>query len=241
MTNPNIYNQLDFVASAGTWYGRLWKVLCTGVDVSNVDRIFDNIAFIVFNYDRCVEQFLYEATKTYYNLSEHKAAEILTRLKIYHPYGLVGEFPVGNGIPGIKFGQITGDQGLLNIAGKIRTFTERVDEGTELESIRDMVSEAEKLVFLGFAFHEINMALLKVTKSSNTKAVFGTRLGLSDSDANIIVRRIQGMLRQSWGESKGLSMGQAGKQGSEVNQVNMRMLNGKCADLFSEYSLSIGN
>ena len=41
-----------------TWLVKFMYMLGRGVPKENVREIFDNVSFIVFNYDRCVEFFL---------------------------------------------------------------------------------------------------------------------------------------------------------------------------------------
>jgi hypothetical protein len=39
----------------------------------DLDRIFDSVAFVNFNYDRCLEQFLWMALQQFYLITEDKA------------------------------------------------------------------------------------------------------------------------------------------------------------------------
>lgn len=43
---------------ANTWFEKFMHMLGRGVAKADVRQIFDNVAFIIFNYDRCVEHFL---------------------------------------------------------------------------------------------------------------------------------------------------------------------------------------
>ena len=44
-----------------TWYLRFFQLLYEDVVKSQIEQLFDNVSFIVFNYDRCVEFFLVNA------------------------------------------------------------------------------------------------------------------------------------------------------------------------------------
>jgi hypothetical protein len=71
-------------------------------------------------------------------------------------------------------------------ANMFRTFTERTFEpDSQIEQNRNAVLEAETLVFLGFAFHMLNLGLLfgspQECAVSYSKQAFGTALGLSES------------------------------------------------------------
>ncbi|MEA2896590.1 MAG: hypothetical protein QOJ84_2205 [Bradyrhizobium sp.] len=48
----------------------------------NLERIFDNVAFVNFNYDRCLEQFLWLALQQLYLINEECAAELVSGLTI---------------------------------------------------------------------------------------------------------------------------------------------------------------
>jgi hypothetical protein len=48
------------------------------------------------------------------------------------------------------------------------------------------VSSAKSLIFLGFAFHEQNMRLVKPKRKVKEKKVFGTAFGMSASDVDVV-------------------------------------------------------
>ena len=118
----------------------------------------------------------------------------LNTLEIIHPYGDVGELKTplqGNGTP---FGG--GDEDLESfndaaLANRIRTYTEVKDDEAR-ENIDALVQDAETWIFLGFAFHEQNLRLIKSggTRLAKAKRVYATALGMSDSDVNITPGRI---------------------------------------------------
>lgn len=56
----------------------------------NLDAIFSNVKIINFNYDRCIEHFLWMALQQVFVLSEERAAALVRTLPIIHPYGTVG-------------------------------------------------------------------------------------------------------------------------------------------------------
>jgi hypothetical protein len=66
------------------------RMLGSDIKAQSVNEIFDNVAFIVFNYDRCLEYFLENALQLVYNIKPNQARSIIDDLNIIHPYGLVG-------------------------------------------------------------------------------------------------------------------------------------------------------
>src|SRR5205814_1111454 len=66
-TDPTkIHSKINFPAIENTWFVKFMRMLGRGVPPANVRSIFDDIAFIVFNYDRCIEQFLTKALQHLY-------------------------------------------------------------------------------------------------------------------------------------------------------------------------------
>lgn len=88
----------------------------------------------------------------------------------------------------VAFGaQLYSDE-LLRSAKSIKTFTESTEDTEyEITAIRECVAKAKALVYLGFAFHPLNMKLLYGTAHPPEKGrscdVFATAYGISDSNA----------------------------------------------------------
>lgn len=127
------------------------------------------ISFIIFNYDRCVEHFLFYSLQNYYGISDRAAVDYLGDLKIYHPYGTVGDLPWQDGQGATSFGQNVAGRELLSRAAQIRTFIEQTEDQVAVAEIRELLSEANIVVFLGFAFHPLNMELICPLKVEGAK------------------------------------------------------------------------
>jgi hypothetical protein len=234
----NAYNIPGFARIDATWYVRLWHMLSTGVGVDQIDTIFSNAVFVVFNYDRCVEQFLFEALKTYYLLTGERASELLSTLKIFHPYGQVGGLPALSKSTAVEFGERVEHRKLLEVAAQIKTFTERVEEGQTLNDMRAEIASSNKMVFLGFAFHEINMEILGSGLQTKITKVYGTRLGMSDPDADVIKARIMSMLMETSPDPLDPTVQDRNQR--VVSLIEPRLIAGTCFSLFQDYSQSIG-
>ncbi|WP_457091423.1 hypothetical protein [Microvirga sp. P5_D2] len=193
----DMFNSESFPTElGGAWHSLFFQRLTEGVPKADLNTIFDNVSFITFNYDRCIEHFLYNALKIYYGIEEGLASEIMSRLKVYHPYGRVGYLPWQEGyVPTVPFG---GDRDryddLLTLAGQIKTFTEQIADGDDLRAIRREVEEAEVIIFLGFAYADQNMELLKPAKRSQALRVFATAKGISKSDCEVVEEQIADLL-----------------------------------------------
>src|SRR5262249_9458227 len=134
---------------AHTWLVKFMHMLSPGIPKENVRRIFENISFIVFNYDRCLEHPLANALPKLYSIREEEAREIVRGLNILHPYGVVGDAP---------FGSNRADY--FALADAIKTYTEQIDAAETTAKLVAEVERAECIVFLGFAFHSQNIQML---------------------------------------------------------------------------------
>lgn len=176
----------EFLAS---WCRVFWQLLCAGVTKAEIKNLFSSVAFIVFNYDRCLEVMLMQALAYYYDLEATEIRDIMSEVSIVHPYGQVGSFPGGLN-QSVAFGQTQCN--LLAVSSQIRTFTETVADGVA-EQVQSVIQSAETLVFLGFAFHEQNMDLMKVERS-NVRRIFGTGLDISPEDQIVVKYALREML-----------------------------------------------
>ncbi|KAA2237693.1 SIR2 family protein [Salinarimonas soli] len=217
----------------GAWYLPFFQILTENVAVADVDSLFDNVDIITFNYDRCIEHFLWEAIQRYYDVSPEAAAVSMKRLRILHPYGRIGCLPWELKPQAIPFGMSPDSGILLSLVEGIKTFTERVEEGTLLAAIHNAVEKAEIIVFLGFGYADQNMQLLTPRRSdyqSTARRVFGTASGMSKSDAGVVTSEIgQNLLGRGW-------------HGIDQRFTNLAIelrTDLRCAGLFSEFWRSI--
>lgn len=219
-----------------TWYVQFLKLLTENVRLTDIDNIFDNIAFVVFNYDRCIEQFLAQAIQEYYNIDRQRSINLVKRIPIYHPYGTVGTLPwlEVRDEPQAAFGD-NENIDLLSIAGNIKTFSEQMDDEEALNALRTHVAEAETLVFLGFAFHRQNLELIKPPEPAFTKRIFATVMGVSESDQDHIKRDLVETL-QIEPEDDGQIVQMYRADGTDAEIV---FYNGNCNDLFRNYWRSL--
>jgi hypothetical protein len=180
---------------AGTWFNGFFQVLTENCRLDNLEERLGALTLIVFNYDRCIEHYLYLAFQTYYGIGAERASELVKRIHIFHPYGSVGSLPWFRGNTSAAFGHEPNAQELLKLSGEIKTFTEGTDpSSSDIIAIREKVKAADRLVFLGFAFHPLNLQLLwdasaKPPAPSNT-ACFATGMGISTNDIGVIAAEL---------------------------------------------------
>jgi hypothetical protein len=183
----NIYNTIKFSSLVDTWYNSFFQVLTENCQRADLAQRLSEVAIICFNYDRCIEHYLHSALQNYYGMNPGDAADVLTNLEIYHPYGTVGELPWQRQGQAIEFGSTPRGTQLLALAGKLRTFTEGIDPATsDISAIRSTLARTRRIAFLGFAFHSLNIQLLfSVLKNEGVLracSIYATAHGISSAD-----------------------------------------------------------
>lgn len=180
----------NYNALADTWYAAFMQLLTENCRLEELSSRLSRITFVVFNYDRCVEHFLFHGLQNYYGIDESRAAEALRALKVFHPYGTVGALPWSGGRPAIAFGDTPSPHQLLDLAAQLKTFTEGTDPASsEIQSLRNSLKDSNVVLFLGFAYHRMNLELLKADvphPDPSRVRYFGTAKGMSNSDCDLI-------------------------------------------------------
>ena len=188
--------ELEVKNFSNTWYSSLTKLLTEGVKRSSVGTIFDNVEIINFNYDRCLEHYLPFSLSNYYDRPLEDMQQLLHKLKIHRPYGVVGRLPWMSGLgPTVRFGDSSA-RSLAAVAQQIRTFTEQVEDGTARQSMQAAVRSADRIIFLGFAFHRQNVELIASEIQRHTQ-VIATSFGISASDRAVIKEELSVALEYS--------------------------------------------
>jgi hypothetical protein len=220
-------DKIPFESLEKTWYSAFFQKIASECHKSELAARLEKIAIVCFNYDRCIEHYLYHALQNYYSLSSDQAKDLVNAIEIHHPYGTVGKLPWQDGDTKrqLEFGGEGHPQRLVDLIGELRTFSEGTDIATsQIGAIRTMMAAAKRIVFLGFAYHPLNLELLfpglqDGEKIKNGTRVFGTALGVSESDMAEIRTEIAEM--------------------GGYHSTNIQLRNLKCAALFSEFGRSM--
>ncbi|MGO4569610.1 SIR2 family protein [Rhizobium sp. 2YAF20] len=163
------------------WMNTFCKLVSEEAVSEDLNNLFHDVSIITFNYDRCIEHFLAHYLSTYFLIDMPRALELSGRLRIIHPYGQVGNYPgrsENTAASAIPFGARNNAADLVNAVEQIHTFMERKTEHQVVATMRNVIAEANHIVFLGFAFADMNMELLIPESVAVPKTVFGTVLGL---------------------------------------------------------------
>jgi len=164
---------------------------------TDYDRLADNrVSFITFNYDRSLEHFLSESLiHSFHGTSPEGIRRILQAIPIIHVYGQVApldwqEFcDAETGIPhGTNVNQVSVPDLIDNLHVM---YEERRDP--DLERSRTLLSEADRIFFLGFGYAKENLEILGLPDALRPgQYVYGTAMGLTQKE----IERIEMLLRQ---------------------------------------------
>ena len=163
-----------------TWIAELVDLLFYGTPKSNIDRIFNNLSVISFNYDRCIQQALVLALHTYYHFDTATCFEIVNKLRIIYPYGSLGHFSQAQSAKAVPFGADIHPSYLFELSKNIRTYSEQLADIELVSQISTEVENAQNIVFLGCAYHPQNINILTSNNPNFEKNIYGTALGISD-------------------------------------------------------------
>jgi hypothetical protein len=184
---------LDESGVRSSWLRQFTLLLQDGIIAGeNLADIFKNVLIINFNYDRCIEQFLYWTLQGLFGIAGGRAAELIAKLKIYHPYGVVAPLPWQKS-GGLEFGgDPQGDTSYGNLIDDIRTYNEEVQEGTDLQIMRQIFAVSMRFIWLGFHFHKQNLELIKpaAMRDGTLVELYATTLNRSAADLEVIRSRI---------------------------------------------------
>lgn len=190
-------NTIDYSRLHDTWLPKLQNLLFSGIKKEQIKDSFANASFIVFNYDRCLEHFLFNAIKGYFHVGDDQASKALASMRIIHPYGSIAPLRWQSEAGGLDFGYESAAHGLLAAADRIRLFTEGSADAQLQDSIKECISQSEQIVFLGFAYHDQNLKLIARDLRTRTIRMFGTGFGISSFDIPKVRARVGEIFGQS--------------------------------------------
>jgi hypothetical protein len=148
--------ELPTHAGRDGWIEHIFSMAITGFKLSEITHAFKRITFVNFNYDRCLEHYLFWSLQRL-GISSDDASKTIQNLNIIRPYGTLG-----SAIPGtpsfLKFGAPPPSKP-LDLISRIRTFTES-DALHDKEKLSSALVDASLIAFLGFGFHPQNLKLL---------------------------------------------------------------------------------
>lgn len=176
------------------WYSYLYHKMTKSLIKPDSYKKFRNnkVAFVTFNYDRSLEQFLYESLKdSFTSACPDEIIEELREIPFFHVYGKVADldWEFNRGKKRLYYlnqynEQIHEKFSLESLQEKASNIT-IVHEGEQHDcsDIQDKISNAKKIFFLGFGYASENLEILRINKILNDDYhIFGTALGFSKKE-----------------------------------------------------------
>ena len=164
-------------------YAAIFRLIVGNVSRERIEEAFDRVSFINFNYDRCLEHYLYDWLSGYSGLEPASAARIVAKLEVVRPYGSVGPLPIGapptqTGV--VPFGSELYRVNLNEIAENILTFSEERQSQTD-HHLKRITGSSNQIIFLGCAYHSQNLRILE-PDTAVFKRAYGTCYNVPPKD-----------------------------------------------------------
>jgi len=172
------------------WYQYLFNQLLDNGDAVGISKSQLNV--VTFNYDRSLEAYLHEALMARFEMSGVDAQHLLSDIGIVHVHGSIGHYP------DVSYSAETDATELVEISNQIRIIHQVEDQSEgfcnpEFELAHRLITESERIFFLGFGFHPDNIRRLSFFTPENTKGreIFCSTSGMGAIETQQLASRLQ--------------------------------------------------
>jgi hypothetical protein len=174
-------NSDNLFAPRPTWYQSLFKHTN-----SRFEEFGDNALLIItFNYDRSLEEYLYQALLNKYGKSEAETADALQKIPIVHVHGSLGYLP-WQASGGRRYAVTEDHEQIRLAADSIKIVHE--EPGPEFQQAKELLRQADKIVILGFGYHESNLDRL-FSGVQLPDGIYGSFFGFTHLEMETIKQR----------------------------------------------------
>ena len=168
------------------WFRYLWET----IRASKQEQFMNSpIRFITFNYDRSLDLLVFNALETICGTLTPECKEFLCDEFITHVHGMLGELREITG-KGRKYENTQAPGSVNDAAAAIKIAHEAIDSDSGIIRARRIIADAETVIFLGFGFHQENIANLHLHACPVT-TLYGTGFGLTPPE----VLRVQAIVK----------------------------------------------
>lgn len=181
-------NHLFSLKSSEDWYKYLVQSLTENVSLENLN--VNKLTIVTFNYDRSLEQYLFLALKNQYGANDIEVTKQLMKLDIIHVHGQLGYLPwqlMQDPSKGVEYINGTSPERVRKAAEGIKIIYETNNNTPEFEKSISSIEYAEKVLFLGFGYHPLNLKRLNLSGKKGGRLVEGTALGIGNVQIDKIV------------------------------------------------------
>lgn len=191
----------------GDWMTYLFEKMHRGLNTpEDLLKLHENnhVAFITFNYDRSLENFLFSVlwgliknskTKIDAETQWKAVTGVIKQIPIIHVYGKIGKLPweddryeSGLFCAGdvVSYGHDAGGGRFNLLAGRTYKMIDLIYEerknNPEIERAKELISSSDRVFFLGFGYDENNLSILNLPGSLSGKGVVGTAFHTTEKE-----------------------------------------------------------
>jgi hypothetical protein len=172
------------------WYQHLSVKLDTSFEKFGENRL----SIITFNYDRSLEHYLLTALQNLHGRYLAESAKALAQIPIIHVYGQLGPHPYPHGRKYNPHLEPDPYHAVSEAASGIKLLHE--ETSSSLEQARKLLGAAERIAFLGFGYHPLNIYRIAIdTAIASKKWIVGTTRDLLGRE----VQDVQDRIRKAFG------------------------------------------
>jgi hypothetical protein len=170
------------------WYLHLWSRMTNEGDFNALSK--NRVSVLTFNYDRSFEQFLFNVASNLYGRDPVETTQALSAIPVIHLHGSLGPL-IWQKPDGSEYGCVPTVERVKLAAETIKIVHEAVDGDAEFQQAKILLSEAELILFLGFAYAPRNLERLCRGVTVRNCRACGTAFSLPPKQAMEICRRFQ--------------------------------------------------
>jgi hypothetical protein len=168
--------------AAGRWYNYLYNHI---LDPVGPDEFGANqLSIITYNYDRSLEQFLFDALQSSFNLSSEKAAAALNKIPFVHVHGSFGDL---SGVGPDPRPYQADKSELFRATARMHIVSDDIASSGVLKKCDELLRQATHVVFLGFGYDRVNLERLDLGRFREA-TYWGTVYGLTTSEVDATLR-----------------------------------------------------
>jgi hypothetical protein len=170
----------------GDWYEYLFGKLKAPFEEFGQNKL----SVITFNYDRSLEHYLLTVLQHSHKREFNECADMLAHIPIVHVYGQLSQRRYSHPEARIYRPDLENFGGVRSAAAGIKILHETEPK---FDQAHKLLTAADRVCFLGFGYHPLNIERLQLKDSSSQRYVFGTVRGLETSE----IKNIQAKLAQT--------------------------------------------
>ncbi|PLX19966.1 MAG: hypothetical protein C0597_04750, partial [Marinilabiliales bacterium] len=163
------------------WLEYIWNQ----INDSEQSILDSNLAFVTFNYDRVIEHYFESVIRNSFQLDKKDEKDLFNSIPIVHVYGKIANLPsVQNKPPNIRFGEF--DERIFNelTSDSLDIVYDNTEENQNLKDTHVLISNADRILILGFGYHELNMQrlVLEKSKAARNGSIYGSCMGFNSNE-----------------------------------------------------------